>query len=47
MYIPGPRTNKNTDLTPEEELQIMEAYQSELNYLEGLDNPDIEFDTED
>ena len=42
----GPRTN-NTDLTPEEELQLMEAYQDELNYLEGLDNPEIEFDTED
>lgn len=42
----GPKTN-NTELTPEEELQLMEAYQDELNYLEGLDNPEIEFDTED
>lgn len=42
----GPRTN-SSGLTPEEELQIMEAYQDELNYLEGYDNPDVEFDTED
>lgn len=41
----GPRTNNG--LTPEEELQIMEAYQDELNYLEGLENPDLDFDTED
>ena len=42
----GPRTH-NSGLTVEEELQILEAYQDELNYLEGLDNPEIEFDTED
>jgi hypothetical protein len=42
----GPKTNNN-GLTADEELQIMEAYQDELNYLEGLDNPEIEFDTED
>ena len=42
----GPKANNN-GLTADEELQIMEAYQDELNYLEGLDNPDIEFDTED
>lgn len=48
MFDLGPKTNqRNSDLTPEEELQIMEAYQDELNYLEGLDNPDVEFDTED
>ena len=42
----GPKTNNN-ELTPEEELQLMEAYQEELTYLEGIDNPEIEFDTED
>jgi len=47
MYYFGPKTGTNNGLTPDEELQIMEAYQDELNYLEGLDNPDIEFDTED
>lgn len=47
MNIKGPRTNKNTELTPDEELQIMEAYQDELSYLEGLDSPEVEFDTED
>lgn len=47
MYIPGPKTKSLIDLTPEEELQIMEAYQDELTYLGGIENPDIEFDTED
>ncbi|MCQ2087394.1 MAG: hypothetical protein MJZ37_04905 [Bacilli bacterium] len=41
----GPKTNNV--LTPEEELQILEAYQDELNYLEGIDSLDFEFDTED
>lgn len=47
MCDKGPKTSINTDLTPDEELQIMEAYQDELNYLEGLSSPDVEFDTED
>ena len=42
----GPKTN-NSELTPDEELQLMEAYQEELAYLEGFENPEIEFDTED
>lgn len=47
MYDKGPKTNNNIELTPDEQLQIMEAYQDELNYLEGFENPDVEFDTED
>lgn len=45
MDIFGPRTNNG--LTPDEELQVLEAYQDEYNYLEGLDSPEYEFDTED
>ena len=47
MFDKGPKTNKNMELTPDEELQIMEAYQEELNYLDGLDSLEVEFDTED
>lgn len=47
MFDKGPKTNRNMDLTPDEELQIMEAYQDELSYLDGLSSPDVDFDTED
>lgn len=47
MNEEGPKTNTNMELTPDEELQIMEAYQDELSYLDGLDSQEVEFDTED